>query len=276
MHIAPKLGTENTSVPQLIIPYLGDTLEVQLESFHVDDDVWKGIVYAHQLQTVILHTPFGLHNLETTLLSPPLFSAAKDYILRQLEYAERHSIDLKILYHISMPEESISRLPILEKLLELLAILDQSPRLALLLENTIVNLDVGVCRNLHDPITYILERTPADQVQVCFDLCHYLASKHVVQGEYIFPVEWLPRIFSIHFSETRNYEGYKNFPSTHGLWHESFYGVVRDLCVLRELGIDMEKAVIVSEVTEPDYQIRSREAQELAWLHEAARYGIQF
>lgn len=276
MNIVPKLGTENASVPALITPYLGDTIEIQLSSYDRDERNWRGIVEAHNIKTVILHTPFGNHNLETTALSPELLRETKAYLLRQLAYAEFHGLKIKVLFHVSMPVESLERLPVVEGVLQLLSVLEQNPRVTLLLENTIVNLDIGAHRLKSDSISYILERTPAEQVQVCFDLCHYLASKNAVQQEYLFRQEWLSRLFSVHFSETRNNEGYKNFASTHGCRHATAFGVARDLCTLLELGIDLSKVNLVAEITERDYQVREDEALELEWLHLFNTKGIQF
>lgn len=276
MVIVPKLGTENIAVPDLILPYLRDTVEFQLESYTEGEQNWRGIVEHHGLKTVILHAPFGQHNLEDVVLSTPLHDLVASYVLRQLEYAEMAGIHLKMLFHVSLPVESMQHLPIIQGIHELISLLDHSPRITYLIENTIVNLDVGTRRLLNDPITYILNNTPADVVQVCFDLCHYLASKNAVQEEYIFPVEWLPRLFSIHFSETKNNEGYRHFSTSHGRCHDSIYGVARDLCILSDLGLDLHNTLIVSEVTEPDYFVRTGEAQELMWLHTINRDGIYF
>lgn len=276
MIIAPKLGTNTNAVPKLILPYLHDVVEFQLNSFTEGEWNWRDIVERHNIKTVILHAPFGTHNLEEISVVPMLRKKITQYLMRLRNYAEQQNIYIKLLFHVSFPVESLVALSVIDGLHSIITQFYDSDSISILIENTLVNLDTSIRRLQQDPITYILQRTPDDSVQVCFDLCHYLSSLNVVPDEYTFPTDWLKRIYSVHFSETRHGEGYRHFANTHGRSHTSLYGVARDLCVLKDLGIDTEKVVLVSEVSEANYLTRGEAAKDLAWLHTLANEGIKF
>ena len=277
MKIAPKLAANVDVVPPLIVPYMDGVAEFHLRSYNEEDDAaWRRVVDVYDLKEVVLHAPFHQHNLEDVCLSPTLLPIVEDYILRQCAFADLAGLDIHVLFHISMNVESAINLGVYPAITRLLRHLEHSPRVTLLVENTIVGLDLGKKRVEEDPITAVLLNTPADKVGMCFDLCHYLASKNAVHDEYAFSPSWLDRIYSIHFSETRENCGYYQFAATHGCPHRSQLGVARDLCVLRDLGIDLNRVHIVAEITEKDYATRGEEAKELAWLHALNKEGIVF
>lgn len=275
--IAPKLAAESVEVSRLVQPFMGNTVEFQLRTYDAcDDAMWRRVVDQYKLQDVILHAPFRQHNLEDVCLSKELRQRATEYILRQCEYAEHYGVNTYILYHITYPVESAVNLNFYAELDAFLEPIKNSERTKLLVENTIVSLDIGKRRIEEDPITEVLKATTADQVMMCFDLCHYLSSKNAVQEEYNFSPTWRNRIYSVHFSETRRNEGFKHFAVSHGRRHDSQMGVARDLCLLKDLGVDLDRVRIVAEISEADYILRPEEAQELAWLHKLNREGITF
>ena len=275
--IAPKLAAEMDTVPPALQQYMGTMAEFPLRSYDsIDDAAWRHVVEVHNLREVVLHAPFRQHLLEDACLSASLRPVVEAYFLRQCEFADSAGVDIRILFHTCATVESALNLNLYAALNDLLHTLDSCPRVSLLVENTIVGLDLGRKRIEEDPITEILLRTPANKVGMCFDLCHYLASKNAVHDEYVFSPTWLSRIYSVHFSETRNNEGYIHYAETHGCPHTSKHGVARDLCILKDLGIDLSRVYIVTEITERDYSTREAEAQELAWLHALNKEGIEF
>lgn len=181
-----------------------------------------------------------------------------------------------MLFHVSHTLESIINLRVVDGINALMASVGESPSLLLLLENTVASLDMGPAGGYKEPLSYILKETDAAQVRMCFDLCHYQASKNVLLEEYTFPANWRDRIYQVHFSDTKNNEGYRHIAATHGKAHDSMWGVARDLCTLRSLGIDVGNTIIITEMSEDDYSARNLEARELGWLRQIGEQGLTF
>lgn len=276
MIIAPKIAADSQDVPKLIAPYMNDAVEFHLTSFTQGETNWRAIVEKYGLKHVTLHAPFGTHNIEEVVLSTPLYDAALNYLLRQKQYAEELDITLCVLFHVSYALESIINLRVVEGINALMTSVGTSSSLLLLLENTVASLDRGPVGGYKEPLSYILRETNAAQVRMCFDLCHYQASKNVLLDEYTFPTNWRDRVYQVHFSDTLNNEGYRHIATTHGKAHESVWDVARDLCTLKSLGIDAANTILVTEMSEEDYSTRSLEARELGWLHQIDKQGLTF
>ena len=130
--------------------------------------------------------------------------------------AEELGITVCVLFHVSYTLESIINLCVADGINALMANVGESSSLLLLLENTVASLDMAPVGGYKEPISYILGETDAAQVRMCFDLCHYQASKNVLLEEYTFPANWCDRIYQVHFSDTKNNEGYRHIAATHG------------------------------------------------------------
>lgn len=276
MIIAPKIAADYRDVPKLIVPYMNDAVEFHLTSFTQGETNWRAIVEKYGLKHVTLHAPFGAHNIEEIVLSTSLYDATLNYLLRQKQYAEELGITVCVLFHVSYTLESIINLCVADGINALMASVGESSSLLLLLENTVASLDMGPAGGYKEPLSYILKETDAAQVRMCFDLCHYRASKNVLLEEYTFPVNWCDRIYQVHFSDTKNNEGYRHIAATHGKAHDSMWDVARDLCTLRSLGIDVGDTIIIPEMSEDDYSARNLEARELGWLHQIGEQGLTF
>lgn len=153
-------------------------------------------------------------NIEEIVLSTSLYDATLNYLLRQKQYAEELGITVCVLFHVSYTLESIINLRVADGINALMACVGESSSLLLLLENTVASLDMGPAGGYKEPLSYILKETDAAQVRMCFDLCHYQASKNVLLEEYTFPANWCDRIYQVHFSDTKNNEGYRHIAAT--------------------------------------------------------------
>lgn len=276
LQITPKIAAEHQQVPELIVPYLHDAVEFHLRSFVGEDKNWKAIAAQYGLKYITLHAPFGVHNIEEVVLSPDLCESTTLYLLGLEQYAEERDITVSVLFHVSYTLESIVTLQIAQRLNKILERVGKSKHLIILLENTVANLDMCPVKGYKDALSYLLSKTDVEQVKMCFDLCHYKASKNVLLEEYSLPSEWLPRIQQIHFSCTKNNEGYRHLSATHGKVHENLWDVACDLCYLKSLGIDLTNTLLVTELGEEDYSTRSLEAKELGWLHRINETGLTF
>ena len=274
MRIAPKIAAEHPQVPELIVPYLHDAVEFHLRSFTEEDTNWKVIAAQYGLKHITLHAPFGVHNIEEVVLSPDLRESTTLYLSGLKQYAEEQDIEVSVLFHVSYTMESVITLQIARHLNEVLERVGKSEHLNILLENTVANLDMCPVKGYKDALSYLLSETSPEQVMMCFDLCHYKASKNVLLEEYSLPDEWLPRIQQIHFSCTKNNEGYRHLSTTHGKVHTNLWCVACDLCYMKSLGIDLSNSLLVTELGEENYSTRSLEAKELEWLYRINETGL--
>lgn len=264
MRIVPKIAADIPTVPESIIPYLHDRVEFHLNGYTaVEFGNMRTIIQEHALKDVVIHAPFGRHDLDVVCLSQKLYEEASICASIFSDWAAEFGIRITLLFHTSMSVEALKQLPVVERFNKLI----QETSINYLLENSFADPSTGIRRLKEDPILYILERVPEERVSMCFDLCHHMASSYILHEEYKFQEEWAKHITQIHFSDTKNYEGYIHFHTTHGRVHDNVWEVARDLCQMESYGIDLGKAHIVVEVSEVDYHTRSDQAQELSYLH---------
>lgn len=268
MIIVPKLDALKPAVDSGIAEYLNGRVEFHLNNYSETElaNVLR-IADKYHLHEIVLHAPFGKHMLEVVCASEDLYEEAT-YIVKVLSDWEKnlgHSVTL--LYHVSTTVELLKHMPVLEKFKALMC----ASSIKFLLENSYANLSAGKKRMEEDPLLYVLEGVSDSRVSMCFDLCHHMASRYVLKEEYTFHEGWGMYITQVHFSDTKNCEGYIHSTQTHGRAHSNMWEVARDLCQLQAYGIDLSKAAIVTEISESDYILRPEQVRELRMLRQAEK-----
>ena len=113
----------------------------------------------------------------------------------------------------------------------------------------------------------------SEKLKFCFDICHWQASENAMKGEISLISEYIKGIKNIHFSMTKDNDGYINKESTHGVVHDSLETCISDLKYLQEKGIDLSKVNIVTEINEIDYKNRPDMCKEIEFLKEIKGMG---
>lgn len=268
MLFVPKLDASRPTVDKSVAQYLNGRAEFHLNSYS-DSELTNVLLIAdaQHLNEIVLHAPFGKHALEIVCMSDALYAEAEKLVRVLSDWEKKLSRSVTLLYHVSLPVDSLIHLSVLEKFIHLLDI----SSIKFLLENSYANLSAGKKRMQEDPILYVLEGVSDNRVSMCFDLCHHMASRYVLKEEYSFNEGWSMYITQVHFSDTKNCEGYIHSDMTHGRAHTNMWEVARDLCQLRAYGIDLSKAAIVTEISEGDYLLRPEQVRELRMLYQAEK-----
>lgn len=111
------------------------------------------IADAQHLNEIVLHAPFGKHALEIVCMSDELYAEAEKLVRVLSDWELKLGRSVTLLYHVSLPVESLKHLAVLEKFKHLL----DSSSIKFLLENSYASLSAGKKRMQEDPILYVLE-----------------------------------------------------------------------------------------------------------------------
>ena len=105
---------------------------------------------------------------------------------------------------------------------------------------------------------------------VCLDICHLHVEANIYGIEfkeflanYLNKEECKKYVYQIHFAGTLDNDGYKR-KETHGRKHDTIDNFKIDYNILKEYGMDDK--LIVSEVSEDDYNTRVDQLEEIKML----------
>lgn len=258
LKVCPKLGEYNTILDSGIVPYLNDTFEIQMvskdlvKSWENCKRVIECVGKYTNVKEVILHMPFQYHTLEIIYMSYAKQRELIRLITNILRYSDKTNIAIGILFHSDLGTDYLQH-ELIEYIKHLLDVIRES-KVYLLIENVMP--DIGAYNIESIPAFELLQRVEDEKLVCCFDICHFRASENIVGKSIAIPENIIGRIHEVHFSATLNNDGFRDKKNTHGVVHNDYADLDKDLkivCTIQDYSKDL---VVVIEVAEVDYNNR--------------------
>lgn len=227
------------------------------------ENVVDRYVKEFNVKEITIHPPLERFHIEYLLLRDENY--VDDLVNRAIILSKKYNIQINLLFHTDLDYEELrfGIAPRLDKILKKI----ENENVLILLENLIFNSDKEVCS-----VIEFCDYINHPKLKVCLDTCHVQAKANLFQEDiYEFIDHFLDRekckkqIYQIHFSYVANNDGYRD-KITHGIAHKTKEELIKDVEILRYLGI--ENKVIVTEIGEKDYFVRVGQRQDLKWLEE--------
>ncbi len=269
MKIYPKIDERYNGLESLkntIIKYKG--VEIQ---FFNNDNIWgnydieKTIKYVMEkipeIQEITVHPPLHDHDIEVIIEKD--INIVKNDIQKALNLTKQFDLKINLLYHVTWPINKIEA-SVLEKIRELVRQVEGS-NINILLENIHTLNENKKCTVLE-----ICKRINSNNLKVCLDICHL----HCVANAFKWQIEdyvenYIDKdlaqkyIYQIHFSDTKNNDGYID-KKTHGVKHDGLEEIIKDFEILKMFNIEQRR--IVTEIAEENYIKRDDQKFEIELL----------
>lgn len=273
MTIVPKIAENDLNNLNNIRPYILDKIEIQMLS----DDLNEGFKNSTEiidkldcLKYVVLHLPFSCVNICYIHSNYKLESTFINFVVEVMKYSLKKNIEIDILFHLDMRYKYFKGMEGLSFLKYIIGLVEGT-QVGFLLENSIINL--GMSTNELINVVALSKEFNNEKLKFCFDICHWQGSENVMKGEISLISEYIDCVKNIHFSMTKDNDGYIDKENTHGVGHDSLESCILDLKYLENKGIDLEKVNIVTEINEIDYKNRPDMCKEINYLKEIENKG---
>ena len=268
MNIYPKLDKNFNGLKELE-KYIKKDKGVELQFFH-EDGVWGNYDFNTAINTLMkkipsikeitIHPPLDDYDIELVVLKDRKILETK--IEAAIKISKQYNIKINLLYHVGwnmkmMEQGAIERI---EKSLNLL----KETNVNIVLENIFGMNEyeqkctvIEICKKINNP-----------HLRACIDVCHLHCMANIFKLDfdsfmksYIEKDQASKYVYQIHFSDTKNNDGYIN-KETHGRKHDSLSEALQDYNILKLY--NMTNANIITEISEENYntrkdQVRSEE-----------------
>lgn len=269
MKIYPKIDDRYNgleSLKEYIVKYKG--VEIQ---FFNNDNIWgnydieKTINFVmnkiSEIQEITVHPPLHDHDIE--MLIEKDINIIKTDIKKAIKLTNQFNMKINLLYHVTWPINKIE-VSVLNKIREIVKEVEGT-KVNILLENIHTLNENNFCTVLE-----ICRRINSKNLKVCLDICHLHCVANIFKIDikdllerYISKELAEQYIYQIHFSDTKNNDGYID-KKTHGVKHDSLQDIVKDFKILKKFNI--EQRIIVTEIAEEDYINRNDQKFEIELL----------
>lgn len=269
MKIYPKIDERYKGLESLkkyIIKYKG--VEIQ---FFNNNDIWgnydieKTIDYVinkiPEIQEITVHPPLHTHDIEVIIEKD--INIIKQDIQKAINITNQFDIKINLLYHVTWPINKIE-VSVLDKIREIIKEVEGT-NVNIILENIHTLNENKTCTVLE-----ICKRINSNNLKVCLDICHLHCVSNIFKVEIKdFVEKYIDKnlakkyIYQIHFSDTKNNDGYID-KKTHGVKHDNLNSIIKDFDILRMFNI--EERIIVTEIAEEDYINRNDQKCEIELL----------
>lgn len=262
MRIVPKIDENSTEIIPEIATAIKESKAVEIQRIRKSSGVvmqtCTQLVSDFDLDYIVLHAPFGWHQIED--LAQNNYVATCRFVEEVVDFSKQHNVAVDILYHIDNSYSVFVESGAIRLLRDLLDIV-HSNKVGILLENSILLQPLELGDNL--AINRVFEDIQDQHLKFCLDYCHLLASENATGKSVILSCSALHAIRNVHFSKTKNEDGYRDVINTHSQPHDSMQDTKEDLMDLNIRGVDLEHLNLVLEVTESDYSRRNNLLQEI-------------
>lgn len=270
MNIYPKLDKNFNGLKELE-KYIKKDKGVELQFFH-EDGVWGNYDFNTAINTLMkkipsikeitIHPPLDDYDIELVVLKDRKLLETK--IEAAIKISKQYNIKINLLYHVSwnmkmMEQGAIERI---EKSLNLL----KETNVNIVLENIFGMNEyeqkctvIEICKKINNP-----------HLRACIDVCHLHCMANIFKLDfdsfmksYIEKDQASKYVYQIHFSDTKNNDGYIN-KETHGRKHDSLSEALQDYNILKLY--NMTNANIITEISEENYNTRKDQVDEIKLL----------
>lgn len=276
MLICPKLGVDNISIDENLVPYLNGTFEIQMSGDNLHNSFLKSVRIIEAVKKfitvneVILHLPFKFHTFELLKMFPGKLAELYQMLDMSSEFAGKQNIKLGILFHSELGFDYIQNDEMISFIYQILSRVEKT-NVYLLIENVLPDLTSPFSSRISS--FELLLKVKHEKLLGCFDICHFRASENVLKQELEVPAELFDRIHEVHFSAALNGDGYIDKKNTHGVCHNNYSDFERDFKLVSSLDTD-GTLVVVAELSETDYSIRDNMKAEMNLLRYRVMQGV--
>lgn len=270
MNIYPKLDKNFNGLKELE-KYIKKDKGVELQFFH-EDGVWGNYDFNTTINTLMkkipsikeitIHPPLDDYDIELVVLKDRKILETK--IEEAIKISKQYNIKINLLYHVGWNMKMMEQgaIEIIEKSLNLL----KETNVNIVLENIFGMNEyeqkctvIEICKKINNP-----------HLRACIDVCHLHCMANIFKLDfdsfmksYIEKDQASKYVYQIHFSDTKNNDGYIN-KETHGRKHDSLSEALQDYNILKLY--NMTNANIITEISEENYNTRKDQVDEIKLL----------
>lgn len=270
MNIYPKLDKNFNGLKELE-KYIKKDKGVELQFFH-EDGVWGNYDFNTAINTLMkkipsikeitIHPPLDDYDIELVVLKDRKLLETK--IEAAIKISKQYNIKINLLYHVGWNMKMMEQgaIEIIEKSLNLL----KETNVNIVLENIFGMNEyeqkctvIEICKKINNP-----------HLRACIDVCHLHCMANIFKLDfdsfmksYIEKDQASKYVYQIHFSDTKNNDGYIN-KETHGRKHDSLSEALQDYNILKLY--NMTNANIITEISEENYNTRKDQVDEIKLL----------
>ena len=270
MNIYPKLDKNFNGLKELE-KYIKKDKGVELQFFH-EDGVWGNYDFNTAINTLMkkipsikeitIHPPLDDYDIELVVLKDRKLLETK--IEAAIKISKQYNIKINLLYHVGWNMKMMEQgaIEIIEKSLNLL----KETNVNIVLENIFGMNEyeqkctvIEICKKINNP-----------HLRACIDVCHLHCMANIFKLDFdSFMKSYIEKdqagkyVYQIHFSDTKNNDGYIN-KETHGRKHNSLSEALQDYNILKLY--NMTNANIITEISEENYNTRKDQVDEIKLL----------
>lgn len=270
MNIYPKLDKNFNGLKELE-KYIKKDKGVELQFFH-EDGVWENYDFNTAINTLMkkipsikeitIHPPLDDYDIELVVLKDRKLLETK--IEAAIKISKQYNIKINLLYHVGWNMKMMEQgaIEIIEKSLNLL----KETNVNIVLENIFGMNEyeqkctvIEICKKINNP-----------HLRACIDVCHLHCMANIFKLDFdSFMKSYIEKdqagkyVYQIHFSDTKNNDGYIN-KETHGRKHNSLSEALQDYNILKLY--NMTNANIITEISEENYNTRKDQVDEIKLL----------
>ena len=270
MNIYPKLDKNFNGLKELE-KYIQEDNGVELQFFH-EDGIWGKYDFSETIDVLMkeiptikeitIHPPLDDYDIELVVLKDRKILETK--IEEAIKISKQYNIKINLLYHVGWNMKMMEQgaIEIIEKSLNLL----KETNVNIVLENIFGMNEyeqkctvIEICKKINNP-----------HLRACIAVCHLHCMANIFKLDfdsfmksYIEKDQASKYVYQIHFSDTKNNDGYIN-KETHGRKHDSLSEALQDYNILKLY--NMTNANIITEISEENYNTRKDQVDEIKLL----------
>ena len=270
MNIYPKLDKNFNGLKELE-KYIQEDNGVELQFFH-EDGIWGKYDFSETIDVLMkeiptikeitIHPPLDDYDIELVVLKDRKILETK--IEEAIKISKQYNIKINLLYHVGWNMKMMEQgaIEIIEKSLNLL----KETNVNIVLENIFGMNEyeqkctvIEICKKINNP-----------HLRACIDVCHLHCMANIFKLDFdSFMKSYIEKdqagkyVYQIHFSDTKNNDGYIN-KETHGRKHNSLSEALQDYNILKLY--NMTNANIITEISEENYNTRKDQVDEIKLL----------
>lgn len=258
MIIAPKLATVDTRPSWWMGEVYEGAVEIQLMTYdlvHEAKQVERLLTMLPETKTLLVHLPFGAHNLSLYLASSG-WRERLATLMRTLNSERSY-----VVMHVEMSWKTLQLIDYLDALSSIYKAGGEHTEF--MFENALVNPSHGVEQVDVEPFLRATQGIP--YIHGLVDMTHLNASRNCTWHYPVYSQEAMYKVQAYHIASALNGDGWSD-KATHGRCHRSYHMLAADMDVMLSSYPMHKDTIAVVEVSENNYQDRHDQYIEYIWL----------
>lgn len=258
MIIAPKLATVDTRPPWWVSEIYEGAVEIQLMSYdlaHEAKQVERLLKMLPDTKTLLVHLPFGAHNLS-------LYLASTNWCERLAIFMHTLTCERSyVVMHVEMSWKTLQLINHADVLSHIYTAGGEHTEF--MFENAMVNPGHSVKQVDVEPFLSANRSLP--YIHGLVDMTHLNAARNCTWHYPVYSAEAMSTVRAYHIASALNGDGWSD-KSTHGRCHRTYNKLAADMDVMLAYYPMYQDTVTVVEVSENNYEDRHDQYIEYIWL----------